>query len=700
MTAVASKDASRGGESRSGEGRGGGGAAAGKEVDYTKTVLITREQREKERADRFANNATNAALYARAGYTTTHSSHDQSSPTFPASFFEDEYGNPRPDPHAYLEDDYEYDSDEYEDYSSVDSAEAEEDDEDDLAMALETTVKEMALTDWARGRVLDGCWVAPADVFYGLKGVGGAEESTVRSVHPVAWSISPPSSPSQGPTTSASSVTLSSSTSSLTSNPSSAPPSTGAPAAPQTHPAPPAPPPPTYALAEAAHNAHHRQLRVVLLPALQNVVRRVVLECALDAVEAASCATAGDLDGKKPLVLDPAMRAAKMTLAEVVAQLREEEGVWFNGMDWGAKRLNAREAEVEAQLLRDAQHETEREYERRREGGEGSDDSGLTPRTGTDTSPALSTSTLGTTPSPPPLERPKTERGAERGRGRDGAAVAIKTIPVAPVLNPPRLLRPIPYVPETIAHLPQYSLEALKTVWREACEPLYHCRCSVCERAMAVQQQGKIVLSPASPVREREREAPRDRDPQREKEREREREKEREREREKERAPPGDGPWVVHVPNEDDADAGVGADSVIQLVEAGDADYPQHERGRRHRDERERERPRDRRAPSPPQGLEGLTPAEMSWLKMEAEAQGGPGAWEREMGITDDDERMDDGDDYEEEEGDGDGMEDEYDERRGEFKLHPAPAAWGAGSAQTLRGGAGIWGSHLRRELA
>ncbi|KAJ7447483.1 hypothetical protein FB451DRAFT_1290439, partial [Mycena latifolia] len=56
------------------------------------------------------------------------------------------------------------------------------------------------------------------------------------------------------------------------------------------------------------------------------------------------------------------------------------------------------------------------------------------------------------------------------------------------VLDPPRLLRPIPYVPETIAHLPPYSLEALRAVRREACAPLYHCRCSICERAMAVAQ--------------------------------------------------------------------------------------------------------------------------------------------------------------------------------------------------------------------
>ncbi|KAJ6506128.1 hypothetical protein DFH09DRAFT_282713 [Mycena vulgaris] len=82
------------------------------------------------------------------------------------------------------------------------------------------------------------------------------------------------------------------------------------------------------------------------------------------------------------------------------------------------------------------------------------------------------------------------------------------TIPVSPVLNPPRLFRPIPYIPETIAHLPHYTLDAIRLVWREACAPLYHCRCSVCERTMAAQQGNTssktaiIVPAPASPVKE------------------------------------------------------------------------------------------------------------------------------------------------------------------------------------------------------
>ncbi|KAJ7431381.1 hypothetical protein FB451DRAFT_1320350, partial [Mycena latifolia] len=65
-----------------------------------------------------------------------------------------------------------------------------------------------------------------------------------------------------------------------------------------------------------------------------------------------------------------------------------------------------------------------------------------------------------------------------------------------PVLDLPRLLRPIPYVPETITHLPPYSLEALPAVsifffsvlGRFADMTWQVCRCSICERAMVVAQ--------------------------------------------------------------------------------------------------------------------------------------------------------------------------------------------------------------------
>ncbi|KAJ6464602.1 hypothetical protein DFH09DRAFT_1113066 [Mycena vulgaris] len=166
----------------------------------------------------YANTAANAAVYARAGYTATTTSE-----------YDDEYD------------------------SELEEEEEEElrdelmDMEDDVALAaaLQTNLREMALGDWARGRILDGAWVAPAaDVYYGMK----AARQHVNAVHPVPWAVSAPSSPS-APTSDAAAQ----------------------------HPRTSAPPPPMYALAGAAHNAYLRQLRVVLLPVFRNVVRRLVV---------------------------------------------------------------------------------------------------------------------------------------------------------------------------------------------------------------------------------------------------------------------------------------------------------------------------------------------------------------------------------------------------------------------------------------
>ncbi|KAJ7025090.1 hypothetical protein C8F04DRAFT_142495, partial [Mycena alexandri] len=96
------------------------------------------------------------------------------------------------------------------------------------------------------------------------------------------------------------------------------------------HPGPHGPSTLTYQLAEAAHHAHMRQMRTHL-PAFRNVVRRIIIECALDAAEAAAALQRGgeraSLGVRRPL--DPAMRAARMSLAEVVKHVREE-GIWFD----------------------------------------------------------------------------------------------------------------------------------------------------------------------------------------------------------------------------------------------------------------------------------------------------------------------------------------------------------------------------------
>uniref|UniRef100_A0A8H7XYL3 Uncharacterized protein n=1 Tax=Psilocybe cubensis TaxID=181762 RepID=A0A8H7XYL3_PSICU len=109
-----------------------------------------------------------------------------------------------------------------------------------------------------------------------------------------------------------------------------------------------------------------------------------------------------------------------------------------------------------------------------------------------------------TTPSPPPLsdeglgsgsgsgaglqqQRTSTQRTGTGARTSTGTGNGVqrtnaegpRLIPVDPVRATPHLLAKIPYVPVTIAHLPQDSLEALRSAWREACAPLYHCCRSV-----------------------------------------------------------------------------------------------------------------------------------------------------------------------------------------------------------------------------
>ncbi|KAJ7604292.1 hypothetical protein DFH06DRAFT_1487707 [Mycena polygramma] len=626
-------------------------------------VLITREERERERLEKdrrrrarsaslesvdrrtahpphaYANNATNAAAYARAGYTTTAS----------------EY-------HDYdLDDDF----DDYDDDDSLDEfdddldLDLEMEEEEGGAVALEMNVKEMALGDWARGRILDGAWAAPADVYFGnrVNGLGRVflflaqtetqadaladPEMSVRAVHPVSWAVSQPPSPPHSSSASASASLP-------------APAVTGAMdvEVETRHPAPPIPLPPTYRLTESAHTAHCRQLRVVLLPAFRNVVRRIIVECALDAAEADAAADENIPDTRPRRPLDPAIRAARMSLAEVVAQLREAEQVWFDGIDWSETRKNAREQEDE-RALRDR----EREGTRR---SEGSDDSSAgTPHT-SDTSPVLSTSTLGTTPSPPPLdERSRKEKDAQRRE-----LARQPTIAVTPVLNPPRLLRPIPYVPETLDHLPQYSIEALKAVWREACAPLYHCRCSICERAMAAQQaaQGGSPTKATTTTSAARAATPAPPDKQK-----------KAKDGEKKDA---DGPFVMHIPAEDEMDVdGRGAESVVSLVEDDGTFYG-------HADDHSRDHHHHHSGSE--DGLEGLTAQERYWLQMEEEE--GPGSFEREMQMVSE---MQDGKwarpGYE---GAG-ALSDEYDddeyEDEGEeaFALGPAPAAWVASSPAT-----------------
>ncbi|KAG1788585.1 uncharacterized protein HD556DRAFT_1496950 [Suillus plorans] len=147
---------------------------------------------------------------------------------------------------------------------------------------------------------------------------------------------------------------------------------------------------------------------------------------------------------------------AALSQPYVLAELRTP-GVWFDGVDWaaggldiGGKREDDSLSSTSASTRSDGSHTT---------------------------SPVLSMTMLHTTPSPPPShpEEKEHEPTTTTATAQPKPPQVIIPIPVSPVLDSPKLLHPIPYVPVTLAHMAQYSLEAFKQVWRKACAPLYHC---------------------------------------------------------------------------------------------------------------------------------------------------------------------------------------------------------------------------------
>ncbi|KAG7091465.1 hypothetical protein E1B28_010496 [Marasmius oreades] len=308
------------------------------------------------------------------------------------------------------------------------NSEIDEEDEDDmelLQLTEEGGVKDLALGDWARHRILDGHWLSPADQWYGNKSY------SVRAIHPCPWAIE------TGHEHNAENVVTEE----------------------EDHPSRTIlreDIPPTFPLCELAYHAHRKQLRLVLLPAMKNFVRKIVIECAED-----GC--------------DPVMRASRMSMEDVMRELRDAS-MWLDGVDWLERRRNTRPDESSRTRYDGSDdHASSTDSS---SGKSSSDESNIT-------SPVLSTSTFQTTPSPPPLTE-----GKDHAKRDESLARRVRrpvTIAVAPVLDPPRLIHPIPYVPITASHLPVYSTDTLKQIWREACSPLYHCRCKLCERAQANQ---------------------------------------------------------------------------------------------------------------------------------------------------------------------------------------------------------------------
>ncbi|TDL22944.1 hypothetical protein BD410DRAFT_721772, partial [Rickenella mellea] len=338
------------------------------------------------------------------------------------------------------------------DLDNADTDDADADDADLLGITEDAGgVRDLAINDWARNRILDGHWYSPADQWQAMlqspmSQSAEAISTAVPAIHPCPWNLPPEEQ-------------------------------TDAEARP--HPSPTmvrCDVPPSFPLCTAAYEAFKRQLRAVLFPAMRNIVRKIVIECAVDGV-------------------DPCIKAARYDVEDVARELRDV-GVWYNGMDWVTRRQNGERERTERER---AKEEREREERRRREreerneqrrerkeesvtddsSSEGKSDASHT------TSPVLSASTLQTTPSPPPLVLKKGDTDEAQVLPSPTSPTTL-TFPIAisPVLDSPTLIPSIPYVPVTMAQLPPLSIDAFKAVWREACAPLFQCRCTICERAV------------------------------------------------------------------------------------------------------------------------------------------------------------------------------------------------------------------------
>ncbi|KAI0644862.1 hypothetical protein C8Q79DRAFT_1011007 [Trametes meyenii] len=221
-----------------------------------------------------------------------------------------------------------------------------DDDMDDPEMLSLTEdaggIKELAINDWARNRILDGHWISPADEWFHNYNQGRLRRAP--ALHPCPWNRRAVYSGAldEGQDDEAQEL---------------------------EHPRPRtclAPHPPSYALCEQTYRAFSRQMREILLPPMRNIVRKMVIESAADGS-------------------DPAVKAARMSVEDVIRELRDESA-WYIGIDWLERRVHARLEE------------------QRRVKEKDEDDSSSSSHSGGShtTSPVLSTTTLHTTPSPPP----------------------------------------------------------------------------------------------------------------------------------------------------------------------------------------------------------------------------------------------------------------------------------------------------------
>ncbi|KAG8875313.1 hypothetical protein FRB97_005232 [Tulasnella sp. 331] len=310
----------------------------------------------------------------------------------------------------------------------------EEEDDDDmfdedfdpgLSSAEEFNVMDMALGGWVRNRILEGCWISPMDIYHGPRVHQSVLQRVQPAWHPVnSYMVSNGAAPQDDQDERfAERPTLKTVL---------------------------APQPPNRVFYRAQF-LFEGTMRQILLPAMENLVQRLIYE--------------SQVSGK-----DVCKEVTKLHPAAILAELRSIQ-VW--GVDYKWEDCYS-------------------------SGNSVNDDSGTSPtiasvdgslsseerdRDSPPTSNASAT-TQGTTPPMSPVAdaHPSKKANIQNQIHRQMLP------PASPPPLPTRYLSHIPHIPRAAEHIGNNCWEMVSQIWREACSGLFKCQCRICERASGMAE--------------------------------------------------------------------------------------------------------------------------------------------------------------------------------------------------------------------
>ncbi|KZV69781.1 hypothetical protein PENSPDRAFT_652058 [Peniophora sp. CONT] len=320
--------------------------------------------------------------------------------------------------------------------------------------------RDMAATDWARTRILDGHWVSPGDDYYGV------QCNVDRAEHPAPWTLGTANSSS--PVLPASEDGFHPSHTSVTARRA-----------------------PTYRLAQQLYTNFTAQMAVIIGPALHNVAKRLLMGAS-----------------------DPAAVAARMTMHDVLRELQQPYA-WSKELEAGccpplvlpprrtvaattgtspsaSSSVESAETDATSPVLSTTTLQTTPSPPPK------SDDIDMAKSDDLDIEHEGDTT----------LKESDIELDAEAEHEQAEREEKAKTGVPPPALD--NMLRAIPYVPRTLVGIPDNSVAIIASLWRDASAPLYTCMCSICLRArgahfghtqpQGVQQGQREVTVPSQPL--------------------------------------------------------------------------------------------------------------------------------------------------------------------------------------------------------